>query len=193
MPFKSKAQRPEGAMTTYIGLLRGINIGPHKRIAMAGLKTLLGELGFEDPRTLLASGNVVFRADAQSTAALERVLKTATAQHLGVETEYFVRTAKEWNAIIEANPFPADAKRDPSHFIVMCFKDAPSASAVKALQAAIVGRETVKTKGLQAYCKYPDGMGTSKLTIGLIEKMLGTRGTARNWNTVMKLGALAES
>ena len=180
-------------MTTYIGLLRGINIGPHKRIAMADLKALLSDLGFVDPRTLLASGNVVFRAPAQSAAGLERVLKTATLQRLGVDTEYFVRTAKEWDAIIEANPFPADAKRDPSHFIVMCFKDAPSAAAVKALQAAIVGREVVKSKGLQAYCKYPDGMGTSKLTMALIEKKLATRGTARNWNTVMKLGVLAKS
>jgi uncharacterized protein (DUF1697 family) len=110
-----------------------------------------------------------------------------------VTTEYFVRTATEWNAIVAANPFRAEAKRDPGHLVVMCLKDAPPAAAVKALQSAISGREVVKAKGPQAYFVYPDGMGRSKLTITLIERMLGTRGTARNWNTVMKLSALAGS
>ena len=75
---------------------------------------------------------------------------------------------------------------------MMCLREAPDAAAVKALQAAIKGRETVRAKGKQAYFVYPDGQGTSKLTIAIIEKMLGTRGTARNWNTVLKLGQLVQ-
>jgi uncharacterized protein (DUF1697 family) len=110
-----------------------------------------------------------------------------------VTTDYFVRTAQEWSAIIAANPFPSEAKRDPGRLVMMCLKDAPPPAAVKALQAAIKDREVVKARGAQAYFLYPDGMGRSKLTIGLIERMLGTRGTARNWNTVTRLGALAES
>ena len=180
-------------MTTYIGLLRAINLGAHNRIAMAALRQLLVDLEFEDPKTLLLSGNVVFGSSAQPTARLERLLQDATAKHLGVTTEYFVRTAKEWNAIVAANPFPSEAKRDPGHLLMMCLKDAPSPAAVKALQSAIRGREVVKAKGPQAYFVYPDGVGRSKLTITVIERMLGTRGTARNWNTVMKLGALAQS
>ena len=120
-------------------------------------------------------------------------MQDATAKHLGVTTEFFVRTAKEWQAIIAANPFPEEAKRDPGHLVMMCLKDAPPPAAVKALQAAIRGREVVKAKGPQAYFVYPDGIGRSKLTIAVIERMLGTRGTARNWNTVTKLGALAAS
>jgi uncharacterized protein (DUF1697 family) len=178
-------------MTTYIGLLRAINLGAYNKIKMADLRQLLVDLGLEDPKTLLLSGNVVFGAASQPTARLERLLRDATAKHLGVTTEFFVRTAKEWDAVVAANPFRADAKRDPGHLVVMCLKDAPPPAAVKALQSAIVGREVVKARGPQAYFVYPDGMGRSKLTITLIERMLGTRGTARNWNTVMKLRALA--
>jgi uncharacterized protein (DUF1697 family) len=180
-------------MTIYIGLLRAINLGAYNKIRMADLRQLLVDLGLEDPKTLLLSGNVVFGSASQPTARLERVLQDATARHLGVTTEYFVRTATEWNAIVAANPFRAEAQRDPGHLVVMCLKDAPSAAAVKALQSAIRGREVVKAKGPQAYFVYPDGMGRSKLTITLIERMLGTRGTARNWNTVTKLSALAGS
>lgn len=179
-------------MTTYIGLLRAINLGAHNKIAMAALRQLLVDLKLDEPRTLLLSGNVVFRS-GQSAATLERVLQDATAKQFGVTTEYFVRTAKEWKALMAANPFPADAKRDPGHLVMMCLKDAPPPAAVKALQAAIRGREVVKAKGRQAYFLYPDGIGRSKLTIAVIERLLGTRGTARNWNTVTKLGALGES
>lgn len=180
-------------MTTYIGLLRAINLGVHNKIAMADLRQLLNNLEFEDPKTLVLSGNIVFGAATQPAARLGRLLQGETATHLGVTTEFFVRTAKEWRAIIAANPFPAEAKRDPGHLVMMCLKDTPPPAAVKALQAAIRGREVVKAKGPQAYFVYPDGIGRSKLTIALIERILGTRGTARNWNTVTKLGALAEA
>lgn len=182
-----------GATMIYIGLLRAINLGAYNKIAMADLRRLLVDLGFEDPKTLLLSGNVVFGAPAQPAAKLEKLLQDATAKHLGVTTDYFVRTAKEWSASVAANPFPAEAKRDPGRMVMMCLKDAPPPAAVKALQAAIRGREVVKARGAQAYVVYPDGMGRSKLTIAVIERVLGTRGTARNWNTVTKLAVLAES
>lgn len=180
-------------MTTYLGLLRAINLGAYNKIKMADLRQLLVDLGLEDPKTLLLSGNVVFGSPSQPAAKLERLLQDATAKQLGVTTDFFVRTAKEWNAIVEANPFRAEAKRDPGHLVMMCLKDAPPPAAVTALQSAIRGGEVVKAIGRQAYFVYPDGIGRSKLTIALIERMLGTRGTARNWNTVMKLGALAAS
>ena len=75
---------------------------------------------------------------------------------------------------------------------MMCLRDEPSAAQIRELRAAIKGREVVKAKGKQAYFVYPDGVGTSKLTIKVIEKALGTRGTARNWNTVLKIGELTK-
>ncbi len=71
-------------------------------------------------------------------------------------------------------------------------KDAPDRTAAAALTDAIRGRESLRVKGRQAYVVYPDGVGRSKLTMALIEKKLGTRGTARNWNTVLKLATAAQ-
>lgn len=180
-------------MAIYVGLLRAINLGSHNKVSMADLRGLLSELGMENPRSLLQSGNLVFESTSRSTASLEKVLETAAARKLGLETDFFVRTGAEWQQAIADNPFPAEARLDPGHTVLMSLKDAPLPAAVKALQDAIKGREAVKAKGRHAYFVYPDGMGRSKLTMTLIERMLGTTGTARNWNTVLKLRALTEN
>jgi uncharacterized protein (DUF1697 family) len=103
-----------------------------------------------------------------------------------------VRTPNEWQAIVARNPFPEEAKRDPSHLVLMCLKSAPQAADLKALQAAIKGPESVRADGKQLYIVYPGGIGTSKLTNALVERILETRGTGRNWNTVIKLASLSQ-
>jgi uncharacterized protein (DUF1697 family) len=178
-------------MTIHIGLLRAVNLPGHNKIGMADLRELLAALGMEDVRSLLQSGNVVFRSDVHPVAQLERVLENGAAKRLGLETDFFVRTASDWKAIIAGNPFPEEAERDPSHLLVIFLKEAPNREDVTALQRTIKGREVVRAKGRHAYVIYPDGVGRSRLTSALIEKKLGTRGTGRNWNTVLKLGALA--
>lgn len=180
-------------MPINIALIRGINVGGHRKVAMAELRDLLTELGFADVRSLLQSGNLVFRSDRRTAAVVERLLEAETARRMGLQTDFFVRGAEEWNSVIARNPFPAEAERDPGHLVVMCLKDAPEKKDVKALQAAIAGPEVVRADGRHAYIVYPDGIGTSKLTNALMEKKLGTRGTSRNWNTVLKLDALARS
>lgn len=177
--------------TTHIALLRAVNLGSHNRVAMADLRALLADLGMVEPRSLLQSGNLVFRSGLGSTAELERLLEEAAAERLGLETDLFVRTVAEWRRIVEVNPFPDEAKRDPSHLLVMALKTEPSARAVPQVQAAIKGREAVRVVGRQAYIVYPDGIGRSRLRSAVLERHLGTRGTARNWNTVLKLAALA--
>lgn len=178
-------------MTTHVGLLRAVNLAGVNKVAMSELRDMLDALGMEDARTLLNSGNVVFRSGVASTDKLEALLERAAAKRLKVAAEFFVRSANEWKAIIGGNPFQKEAKSDPGHLLVMCLKHAPSSAAVAALQNAIQGREQVRAAGRNAYLTYPDGVGRSKLTTATIEKHLGTRGTARNWNTVLKLDAIA--
>ena len=178
-------------MTTFIALLRAINVGGRAPVTMADLRSFITALGFTDAQTLLQSGNVVFRGAARTSAGLEEELEAEAVKRLGLETAFLARTAREWDAIVAANPFHTEAERDPSHLVVMTFKDAPKAAAVNALQTAIRGPEIVHADGRQAYIIYPAGIGRSRLTNALIEKTLGTRGTARNWNTVLKLAALA--
>ena len=110
---------------------------------------------------------------------------------MGLDTPFFVRTAKEWQSVIDANPFPREAKDDPSHLLAVITRDPVDPANVTALQKAIVGREVVRAKGQCLYIVFPDGIGRSKLTNAVFEKKLGARGTARNWNTVLKLSALA--
>jgi len=178
---------------THIALLRAVNLAGVNKVSMADLRKLLVGLGFTDAQTLLQSGNVVFSGGSKTTTALEQTLERAAAKQLGLQTDFFVRTAKEWHAIIDANPFPREAKDDPGHLLAVIMKDDVDAAAVAALQKAIVGREVVRAKGRCAYIVYPDGIGRSKLTSAIIEKKLGTRGTARNWNTVLKLHGVAGS
>jgi uncharacterized protein (DUF1697 family) len=177
---------------TYLALLRAINLPRYKQVAMADLRDLLTHLGFVDSRSLLQSGNLVFRGGARSGARLERVLEAEAANRLALHTDFFVRTAAEWESVIAHNPFRKEAERDPGRLVVMFLKDAPGANEVKALQVANTGPEVVRVAGRHAYVVYPNGIGRSRLTNALIEKRLGTCGTGRNWNTVLKLGALAQ-
>jgi uncharacterized protein (DUF1697 family) len=180
-------------MTTYIALLRAVNLGPHNRVGMADLRELLTGLGMQGVQTLLQSGNAVFQSDARTAAQLERLIEGAAATQLRLETVVMVRSHRDWKGIIASNPFPTEAKEDPSHLLVLPLKESPARGAAGALQDAISGREVVRVDGRCAYVVYPDGIGRSKLTSALIEKKLGTRGTGRNWNTVLKLDALADS
>ena len=178
-------------MPVYIALLRGVNVGGRAKVAMADLRALLTELGFEDPRSLLNSGNLVFRGAARKTPELERALASAVQARLGVTADVMIRTAHDVAALVADNPFPGEAQRDPGHLIALFLTGSASPRSVAALQGAIAGREIVRGSGRHLYAYYPDGVGRSKLTLPAIEAALGTRGTGRNWNTVLKLAALA--
>jgi len=175
-------------MPTYIALLRGVNVAGHRNVAMADLRALLAELGFANPRSVLQTGNLVFAARG-STGTLESRLEREAAARLGLHTDFVVRDEGEWSAVVSGNPFPQMAANDPAHLVVMFLKKAPAAGAVEALRAAISGRETVAAAGRELYVCYPDGIGRSRLSGTVIEKTLGTRGTARNWNTVLRLAS----
>lgn len=178
-------------MAVYIALLRGVNVGGKAKVAMSDLRQLVSSLGFEDVRTLLQSGNVVFSASTRPQEALETLLEKETKRCLGLDTRYFLRAAAQWKAVVSGNPFPGEAKRDPGHLLATFLKAKPRAGAVRALEAAIVGSEYLRVAGREAYIVYPDGVGRSRLTNAVIEKKLETSATARNWNTVLKLAALA--
>ena len=175
----------------YVGLLRAVNVGPGTQVRMEALRKLLGEAGLRDVQTLLQSGNLVFRGPPGREAELERDLSDRINRSFRVRTELFLRTREEWREVLEGNPFPREAKDDPSHVVVVTLRDAPARDRWQALTAAIRGRERVEAGDRHGYFVYPDGIGRSKLTPAVIERHLGTPGTARNWNTVQKLADLA--
>ena len=180
-------------MTSFVALLRGINVGGYKAVSMTALRELGESLGFAEVATLLQSGNLIFKAKDSNAGKIEADLAKAAEKKFGHRIDFFVRDGKEWKAIMARNPFGAEAADDPSHLVVMCLRDKPGAKALDLLKAAIKGREYFHAEGRGLYLVYPDGVGRSKLTGALIEAKLGTSGTGRNWNTVRKIGELLGS
>ena len=159
---------------------------------MTDLRNFITQVGLQDARSLLQSGNLIFTSKVRTGAELERFLESEAADRLSLEVDFFVRTPEEWKAVIRQNPFRKEAERDPGHLIALFLKNAPDPEDVAALQADVKGPEIVKAKGKHAYIFFPNGQGRSKLTTAIIEKRLG-RGTGRNWNTVLKLGIIAKT
>jgi len=165
-------------MGIFIALLRAVNVGGTGKVAMTDLKDMAAEIGLKSPRTLLQSGNLVFESETDDGSDLEALLEREAEARLGLRTEFLLRTPAAWRALIEANPFPAEARRNPSHLLVVFMKAPPDPAPVEAAADGLP--ETVKVRGREAYVVYPEGMGRSKLK-------LPVRGTGRNWNTVLKL------
>jgi uncharacterized protein (DUF1697 family) len=176
------------ALTAQVALFRAVNVGGRKATSPE-LKALAEDLGLADARTLLQSGNLVFRS-AQTGAELEAEIERAFVARFGFAADVLVRGPEEWRATVAANPFAEMAARDPSHLLVVALKAAPAAADVAALAAWIPGRESIAAVGRALFVTYPDGVIASKLSGALIERRLGVRGTARNWNTATKLAAM---
>lgn len=175
----------------YVALLRAVNIAGKNSVAMSDLRAWIEKLGFSNPRTLLQSGNVVFDGRAQPTGKLEALLEAEAKKRFRFDIPVVVRTADDLTRIVDRNPFPKEAAADPRRLLVVFMKGSIAAPNLKTLEAAIVGSEVVRAEGAQLYAVYPDGQGRSKLTAALIERKLGVAGTARNWNTVLKLKEMA--
>lgn len=173
----------------YVALLRAVNVGGRK-VTMAELKRAVETLGYGKARTLLASGNLVFDARTTATAKLEAALEGAVEATFGLFSEVMVRGPEEWAAILKANPFPKKAKDDPAHLVCMVCKDAPDAAHLAAYLKTFREKhdkgEQLKAVGREIYIDYGASIGESKL---VLPKKLCT-GTARNWNTMLKLAAM---
>jgi uncharacterized protein (DUF1697 family) len=174
-------------MPRFVVLLRGVNVGGHRKVPMAGLREHLTALGYGGVRTLLASGNVVLDAPRMEPAALGRRLAQQLEEGLGLATDVMVRSAAEWAAIVAANPFAAAAQSEPNRLLVVALLSAPKPAAVRATLAANKGPELVRVRGSEVYVHYRAGIADTKLDL----KLLGS-GTGRNWNTVLKLQALLQ-
>ena len=171
-------------------LLRGINVGSHRRIGMADLRELLAGHGYEDVRTHLQSGNVVLTsslpADRLGTK-LERELERG----LGFKVEVIVRTRAELARVISHNPLAGVAK-DPSRYLVTFLRAKPAAKLVRELRALDVAPEQIAVSGREVYSWHPGGFQSSPLAKLLSKTGVSTAGTNRNWRTVTKLLELAD-
>ena len=161
-----------------VALIRGINVGGNRKIAMERLRAVHVAAGLSEPRTLLQSGNVVFVAGKEKRGALEAKIAAALAEEMGVAVEVLVRTPAEIKAVLAANPLPEEAKADPSHLLVMFLKASLDKAMAGKLAALETGAELVRPGKEEVYLYYPPpaGIGRSKLTGAVIEKALRTAG-----------------
>ncbi|MEQ7873819.1 DUF1697 domain-containing protein [Sphingomonas sp. ASV193] len=169
-------------MKGWVALLRAVNVGGAGKLPMKALAALAGEVGFENARTYIASGNLVFSTN-RDEAAIAGSLRSALKERAGLDTDVMVRSAAQMRAIVDANPF-ADA---PGNRVAVLFlAERASRAMVEAARGIDDERLAPGTRELFiAYGKA--GMGQSKLRLPAM-----AHGTARNMNTVTKLAAMAE-
>jgi uncharacterized protein (DUF1697 family) len=180
------------SVTAYVALLRAVNVGGTGLIRMAALKALCDEIGFGNARTLLQSGNVVFSARGTDKAVAKKLADAIEESH-GFRPTIAVRTAAEIAGVIERNPFPDAAVKEPNRVLVSFPSGPPVKDAADHLAALRVAKEKLRLVDGTLYVHYADGgMGTSKIGNAVLERALGVPATARNWNTVTKLMAMME-
>ena len=171
---------------THFALIRGINVGKAKRVAMADLKAAVEGLGYRDVRTLLNSGNVVFSAGARPVTAASRIEK-ALVEHTGVSARVTVLTADELVAAVGENPLLPVA--DPTRLLVAVFNTPADRSRAEPLLTQDWTPERLALGPQVAYLWCPDGLLASRLPEA-VGRALGDDVTSRNWATMLKLHAL---
>ena len=172
-------------------MLRGINLGPARRVPMAGLRALFAEAGYDDVRTYVQSGNVVLGSDA-APAELEREAAALISERFGFDVPVVARTRRELAAVVKLNPL-GDVVDNPKRYQVSFLSAKPAGDVIKTLQAAAAGNERVAAHGREIYAWHPEGVARSKLWNALAGKGLGPGvvATARNWTTVTTLLEMA--
>jgi uncharacterized protein (DUF1697 family) len=174
---------------THVALLRGINVGRAKRIAMADLRALLETLGYGDVRTLLNSGNVVFTAPAKLRNEAAARIEEAIASRLGVSSRVTVLSARELATVVEENPF-GEIASDPSRYLVTVLRDPKDRRHLEPLARQAWAPEALALGARVAYLWCPTGILESPVNEA-VAKLLRDGGTSRNWATIGKLHAMA--
>ena len=178
-------------MPIYISMLRGINVGGHKQVPMSELRAMFEALGFEQVRTYIQSGNVIFEAAKSNPSDLSARIEKKILSQFGFPVSVITRTPEEMRKNIEGNPFAKESRTEPAKVYIAFVSQAPTADAVKKVGALATASEQLRHSGREVYLYYSDGMGRAKLTHNVLEKVLAVTATARNWNTVNKLYDMA--
>lgn len=190
-------------MPTHVALLRGINVGGNKKIAMADLRSVVGELGHSEVSTYINSGNVLFTPPpgGGDLSAMALAMSEAIAAKLGVSSPVVIVTRDELADVIAVNPFPDEPEPRRVHAVFLNVVPSPDLmgkiDAAVATAAAKGSRDSVRAVGRVLYLHTPDGFGTSDVAEATMKIVgapkAGVIGTARNWATTNKLLSLCDA
>jgi uncharacterized protein (DUF1697 family) len=177
-------------MTTYVALLRGINVGGRTRVRMDDLRRLFLGLRHADVHSYLQSGNVIFRSAAEDPPRLAGEIERRIARDLGVTITVLLRTADDLAHVVANNPFLRRVA-DPATLHVTFLADAPDRDRAARLETPGGQPDELALAGREVYLQCPNGYGRTKLSNAYIERRLGVAATTRNWRTVTTLRDLA--
>jgi len=176
-----------------VALLRGVNVTGNNLISMAALKQVCIDLACSRAETYIQSGNVVVQIPARRVSTFATRLEERIEEQFGFRTTVVLRTAEELRRIIAANPFQEQAEPTPAYLVVSFLYGDPGEERRATARSMPFAGEALHFAGREIYIHYVNGQGQSKLRWPAIDKALGVTGTARNWNTVRKLLAMAEA
>jgi len=173
-----------------VALLRAINVGGNRKVPMAELRALVEELGWERVETYIQSGNLVFAASATASAA-EDVLERALERRFGFAIPVIVRSAETWSGYASGSAFSDAETERPNLLHLGLSKRPPKPGAVDGLVKYCTRGERVELRGDALWVDFPAGVGRSKLTPSVIDRVIGSAVTMRNWNTVQELARMS--
>ncbi|WP_162601340.1 DUF1697 domain-containing protein [Occallatibacter savannae] len=181
-------------MSTYVILLRAVNVGGNGKLSMADFRKILSALKFQNVETYIQSGNAVVDSDLPA-AKVGASIAAALEKLTGAPVDVILRTHDQLDKLIRANPFPAEAADGAR--VHVAFLSAPAAPTARAALDAIVEkypsrRDRYHLAGDHIYFHFPEGAGETKFTGKALDKAIGAVGTGRNWNTVLKLHAMSK-
>lgn len=172
----------------YIALLKGINVGGHKKVPMAELRELLSKSGFKNVQTYIQSGNVIFQSSKRNISEIENNIQKVIVTHFGFEVSVLVRTRDDLKCIFDNSPFSEDKKKS-SYFMML--HDIPDDNLVKEASEKVYEGEEYQIINDCIYYYSAKGFGQSKFNANFFERKLNTFATVRNYNTMVKLLSLS--
>ena len=182
-----KNSSPAGGKSTYVALLRGINLSGHKIVRMDQLRKAFEEMGFGEVKTYIQSGNVVFGAPARDPASLAKKIEEKIVGQFGFPVPVLVKSAAEVGKVVRNNPLAGEKDIDVSKLHVTFLSSAPEKSALKMLDGIDAEEDRFCCAGEAVYLYCPNGYHATKLGNNVLEKMLKVGTTTRNWKTVNQL------
>jgi uncharacterized protein (DUF1697 family) len=176
----------------FVSLLRAVNVGGNNMVKMEALRELYASLKLTDVASYIQSGNVVFRARESDPVRLARRIETAIEGAFGHRPAVVIRTTADLRDVVARNPFAAREGVEPGKLLITFLAAEPSPERRAKLAALQTTPEELHLLGRELFLYFPNGMSQSKLSMPAVDRALGIPGTARNWNTVNKLLAMAE-
>jgi uncharacterized protein (DUF1697 family) len=174
-------------MPTYVAMLRGINLGPHKRVKMEALRKSFESIGLKNVQTYIQSGNVVFKAGKTSVAALRKKIEEQITSDFGFSSLTILRSQDEFGKVIKMNPFLKQPGISPEKLHVIFLSASPENDVLKQLEGLAKAPDESWCLGREIYLHLPNGFAQSSLMNNPIERKFLGQATTRNWRTVNKI------